>query len=411
MEGVREAITSPCLRRIALALEYPLMQQGGTEVLVQELIRSLSSSYEIVLVSGDIDAKALPQPISRFIQGQISWDSKTRTAQAAQALAAELARHKVELVHFHFGGTFVWDSNRFWRCPVYHVAGAGIPCLATNHLATEWLNCGVHPDRPRWQKHLFQLLAIMSRSMIYRRLQLEVCVSKHDRARVARMFPHFRNKITHHYHSLLSEEEAGPELEDRRPVILCVGTIGGRKGQPHLAEAFARIAGKHSSWHLEFIGRTEIAADEERARASARHAGVEDRVHFCGRLSDEETKARMKRASIFAMPSLQEGLGLALQEALFHGCVGIGSRVGGIPELIDEDQNGLLIPPGDVGALSAALDKLMSDPELLARLRLQTRKSIVSKGMTARAMTQSYLHLYEECLSRRKRLEASEPLT
>jgi glycosyltransferase involved in cell wall biosynthesis len=381
------------------------MQQGGTEVLVKELLHRLSARYQIVLVSGDTSPGELPKEVSRLLQGHIPWNSRSSSTEAARAVASVLVQQNVDLAHFHFGGTFVWSSNRFWRCPVYHFAQKGIPCLTTNHLATEWLNCGVRPDRPLWQKHLFQLLAILSRSFIYRLLRLEVCVSRHDHARVVSMFPHFRKKIIYHYHSLLPDDSPPLDLGDREPVILCVGTIGGRKAQPNLAEAFARVAPRHPQWHLEFIGRTELIADEERARQSAARAGISERVHFLGRLSDPETRARMQRASIFAMPSLQEGLGLSLQEALFHGCVGVASRVGGIPELIDDEQNGLLVPPGDIDALSAALDRLMSDSQLLARLRGQSRASLLSKGMTASAMAQGYLNLYEACLGHRSSLK------
>jgi glycosyltransferase involved in cell wall biosynthesis len=115
-------------------------------------------------------------------------------------------------------------------------------------------------------------------------------------------------------------------------------------------------------------------------------------------LSDEETLQRMQRASIIAMPSLQEGLGLSLQEALFHGCVGLGTYAGGIPELIDHESNGLLVQPGDVDALSTALDRLISQPALLDKFRAQCRPSIIRKGMTSSAMLQNYLDLYQTLL-------------
>ena len=120
-----------------------------------------------------------------------------------------------------------------------------------------------------------------------------------------------------------------------------------------------------------------------------------------GRLSDEQTLSRMQTSSIIAIPSLQEGLGLSLQEALFYGCVGLGSRAGGIPELIEDEVNGLLVPPGDIAALSNAMDRLMSDDRWLETLRSQTRSSIVAKQMTADAMVQNYLQLYTKTLSHR----------
>ena len=383
--------------RIALALEYPLMQQGGTEVLVRELVRGLSRHFEIVLVSGDKDPGQLPREISDLICDHIAWDETAVTRESALALAAALRGHRIQLAHFHFGETFAWGTNRFWRCPIYHLAGQKIPCLSTNHLATEWLNCQVRPDRPVWQKQLYMCFALLSRSALYRRLKFEVCVSRHDRARLVRMFPFFRPKLIQRYHSLLPADSSPPN-PDRDPVVLCVGTLGGRKAQPNLAEAFARIAAKHPEWQLHFVGRADNPGYVGRIQACATQAEITSRVQLLGRLGDEETVKRMQRASIIAMPSLQEGLGLSLQEALFHGCVGVGSRVGGIPELIDHEVNGLLVPPGDIPALASALDRVMSDRSTLDRFRAQSRASILRKGMTAAAMVQSYLDLYQEIL-------------
>jgi glycosyltransferase involved in cell wall biosynthesis len=384
--------------KIALALEYPLMQQGGTEVLVQELLRGLSRQFQVVLVSGDQERSKLPTDYDRLLCAHFHWNPRQATVASARGLADALRVEDVKLAHFHFGGTFEWRSNRFLRCPILHAARNGIPCLSTNHLAADWHNCGIDPKRPGWQRVFFQSAAAISRSLVYRRLQLEVCVSRHDQARVVQMFPLFRRKIIQRYHSLLRSDAPPPDLFEREPVILCVGTIGGRKGQPFLAEAFARVANRYPKWQLDFVGREGLAADVQRVRDWANRSGLEQRVNLLGRLSDEETLTRMRRASIIAMPSLEEGLGLSLQEGLFHGCVGLGSRTGGIPELIDDNENGLLVPPGNVAALTAALEQLISDPVLREKLRAQARPSILRKGMTSSAMVENYVTLYKNCL-------------
>src|SRR5882672_6771500 len=390
--------------RIALALEYPLMRQGGTEVLVQELIRGLSRHCEIVLVSGDRERKELPEEFSRLIRGHLHWQIGATTAQAARTLAEELRRQELDLAHFHFGGTYEWRSNRFWQCPIYHLARSSVPCLSTNHLAVEWLNCGCDPARPGWQKLFFQAFASFSRSVLYRRLAFEVCVSKHDQQRIVGMFPLFKRKILQRYHSLLRAGTPPPNLQDRAPVVLCVGTIGGRKAQWILVEAFGRIAAKHAAWRLDLIGRPGDPTDVARINEIVATHGLAGRINLPGRLSDEETIEAMKKASIIAMPSLQEGLGLSLQEALFHGCVGLGTRAGGIPELIDDGVNGLLVPPGDVGALSAALDRLLSDGSMREKLRGEARPSIMRKGMTSEAMVESYVELYGRVGRKRLRI-------
>jgi len=375
------------------------MQQGGTEVLVRELLIRLSGGFELLLVSGDPNASELPKNFQKLICGHLSWDQKSAGADTARQLAENLRRQNIQLAHFHFGGTYEWRSNRLLQSPVYHLARRGVPCLSTNHLVMEWLNCGVHPRRPFAYKLLAQAYALLSRAQVYRVLRWEVCVSKHDQARLGRMFPLFHNKIGQLYHSLLPAEAIPLNLIERRSVILCIGTIGGRKAQPNLVEAFARIANKHPKWDLELIGRVGVTEDFQKIQHCIATHHLAQRVHLPGWLSDEETMRRMQTSSIIAIPSLQEGLGLSLQEALFYGCVGVGSRAGGIPELIEHEVNGLLVPPGDIAALSAALDRLISDEKLLEKLRSQCRPSIVKKGMTAEAMVRNYVGLYSKLVS------------
>ena len=377
------------------------MQQGGTEVLVRELLRGLSQHFELLLVSGDSDKRELPGEFLEITCDQIFWDRRKANAQSGRGLAEDLYRRNVNLAHFHFGGTYEWRSNRFGNCPVVHLARSGVPCLSTNHLVMEWLNCGVHPQRPLGYKMAAQAYAWLSRAQVFRALRQEVCVSQHDRARLERMFPMFRGKITQLYHSLLPPEASPPKVQQRKPIVLCIGTIGGRKAQPNLVEAFARIAGRHSQWQLEIIGRVDVVEDLQRIKECVTRHGLAGRVHLPGWLTDAQTLDRMRTGSIIAIPSLQEGLGLSLQEALFYGCVGVGSRVGGIPELIEHEVNGLLVPPGDVEALSRALDRLMSDDLLLEKFRSQSRPSVVNKEMTAMAMVQNYVQLYLKLLSGR----------
>src|SRR5207248_6682354 len=137
-------------------------------VLVQELIRGLSRHFEIVLVSKDTKRSDLPEEFSKLISAHLTWQSGNASAAAARELAQDLKLQRIDLAHFHLGGTYEWRSKKYWECPIYYLARAGVPCLSTNHLAVEWLNCGVRPDAPIWQKFCFQVFALISRSIVYR---------------------------------------------------------------------------------------------------------------------------------------------------------------------------------------------------------------------------------------------------
>jgi glycosyltransferase involved in cell wall biosynthesis len=403
IEGPRYSGDRP---RIGLAMEYPFMQQGGTEVLVRELVRGLSEHYAITLATGDPSIDALPPEYAKLIVNHIHWSTASGGSEA-YSLARALAKSDIEFAHFHFGGTYMWNSNKYWKCPIPYLSKLGTPCLSTNHLAMEWLNCGCDPARPIWQKTLIQMRAWLSRLVVFKALRFEIAVSKHDEARLVRMFPMFQRKIIQRYHSLLREGEPLPRAASREPLVLCVGTIGGRKAQRILVEAFAMIAARHPEWQLKLVGRVDIPEDEHKIRGIIADARLQARIQLAGRLSDEHTTVLMKTASIFAMPSLQEGLGLSLQEALFHGCVAIGSKVGGIPELIDHESNGLTVPPGNPGALASALESLISHPARLEQMRQQARLSVLRKSMTAECMVENYVQLYRKLMSGRPKNTAS----
>ena len=108
-----------------------------------------------------------------------------------------------------------------------------------------------------------------------------------------------------------------------------------------------------------------------------------------------DTHTWMQRAAVYVQPSLNEAFGLALQEAMFYGCAVIGSRVGGIPELIRDNQTGILVAPGNVVELSAALERYIQDPQLAGQCGAAAAASIREHGMTVETMTAKHLELYE----------------
>jgi len=282
--------------------------------------------------------------LQKLICGHLSWDPKNADASVAKELAANLHRQNIDLAHFHFGGTYEWRSNRLNNCPVYHLARRGVPCLSTNHLVMEWLNCGVHPRRALGYKWLAQTYALLSRAQVLSSFETgSLRFAARIASGLAGCFRYSGTRSASFITRCCQPMRRRRIMSERKPVILCIGTIGGRKAQPNLVESFANIANKHPEWQLEIIGRVGVVEDFEKIQHTVVSRGLTQRVHLPGRLSDEETVARMQTSSIIAIPSLQEGLGLSLQEALFYGCVGVGSRAGGIPELIEHEVNGLLV--------------------------------------------------------------------
>jgi glycosyltransferase involved in cell wall biosynthesis len=150
-----------------------------------------------------------------------------------------------------------------------------------------------------------------------------------------------------------------PNGNPREPVVLFAGSLIQRKGAAVLIEAFALIQARHPDWRLVLIGD---GPEREKLETLAARSGLADVVRFTGSLTPVDTARWMRRAEIFGMPSLEEGQGVAMLEALASGVPCVASRVGGIPEILSPDW-GALVPPSDPRALAAALRELMEQAE------------------------------------------------
>jgi glycosyltransferase involved in cell wall biosynthesis len=138
-------------------------------------------------------------------------------------------------------------------------------------------------------------------------------------------------------------------------LIVAVGNLYPVKGHAVLLDALATLRG-HPGWRLAIAGRGE---EEASLRARAAAAGIAERVHILG--FREDIPDILAASDIFAMPSLSEGLPLALVEAMSFGLPVVVSHVGGIPEVVTNDVDALLVPPSNVGELAAALRALIDD--------------------------------------------------
>ncbi|MEW6306724.1 MAG: glycosyltransferase family 4 protein [Verrucomicrobiota bacterium] len=381
---------------IAFCQEYPLHWRGGVSVLVETLIHGLAERYDLLLVSRD-ETKDLPPQVGSRIKEHLSIPREQSPRQTAAWLAQALAERRAALAHLHFGGNYGWGNRLPGQCPTSHLAARGVPVVTTVHSVVGLLHGYCGPQKPLWFKLALLPLAWCGKMKALAGVRREIAVSRHDYEKLCAWYRPFQRKFVQIYHSRLAPQDA-PPLE-RQPVILNVGHVAQRKGQAVLAEAFARIAPKHPGWKLLFVGDLIQPEEADAVRKTAAAHALGDRVQLPGRRDD--VLELMRQCGIYAQPSREEALGLALQEAMSAGCPCVGTTVGGIPELITDNQSGLLVPPGDPAALATALERLLHDTPLRQRLGEQARHAIIQKGMTADAMLARHVDLYESLRAQR----------
>lgn len=159
------------------------------------------------------------------------------------------------------------------------------------------------------------------------------------------------------------------------PVLLCVATVTPRKGYLDLVAALRRLA--HLPWRLICAGSLDRDTPHAAAvLAAVENAGLNDRIRFIGEIDEPALLRHYDQADLFVLPSHHEGYGMALAEASAYGLPIVSTTGGAIPDTVPPGA-GILVPPGDVDALTEALRQLLTDPA--ARLRLR------NAGLAARA--------------------------
>lgn len=201
-------------------------------------------------------------------------------------------------------------------------------------------------------------------------------------------------------------DEASPDPAERDRVrrllnlaptdrlILNVAHLGAEKGQSDLIAASARIHAARPDARVAIVGGGELRAKLERQAAKAGGG----KILFAGFWPPEQISSLLAAATVFVLPSRQEGLGSVLLEAMAAGIPVVAASTGGIPEIVCDGSTGLLVPPGHPAALADAVIRLLNDPALAASLSAAGLKFVREAGSADR-MVEETMHVYRELAS------------
>jgi glycosyltransferase involved in cell wall biosynthesis len=185
-------------------------------------------------------------------------------------------------------------------------------------------------------------------------------------------------------------------MSETATLVCAVGRLVEIKGHSHLLSAVAKLVAGGRDVCCVIVGAGRL---HERLEQQAAELAIHDRVRVIGGRSHGDTLSILKSSDVFVMPSLVEGTPIALLEAAALDRPIVATRVGGIPVVIEDGKHGLLVPPGDVEALHAALDSLCARPELGRRLAREARERVALSYSPA-AMATATREVYRRACAR-----------
>jgi glycosyltransferase involved in cell wall biosynthesis len=326
---------------IRLLLVVDSLEVGGAERQVVDLAVALRrKGYRVVVacsIAGDLSA-ALEEagiPIRPLLRRLVK--RRLSPAYAWRLRRLLLGSERFDLVHAHIYASAI--------AAAIATSGTGIPLVITEHTEASWQTW-----RARWASR-----------WVYRRAERMIAVSTPIRRRLIERDGVHPDLITIVPNAVVSAPEARSEEPPtglrERPLVGVVARLQPEKGVANFLKAAVRVAPQFPEAHFVIAGDGPL---RQELVALAEDLGLRDRVHFLGFRSD--ASALMGSLDVLVVPSLTEGSPLVTLEAMAAGVPVVASAVGGIPDQVRHGKEGLLVPPGDTGAMGDAIVALLRDP-------------------------------------------------
>lgn len=279
-------------------------------------------------------------------------------------LAGFLSR-KPLVIHTVHGFAF-HDAERRWKCRLYRFC---------ERLAAHWCDHMIVISQPLIDWAVRERIAGPEKmTKIYSGIDIECYHSKGA--------------------SKILREELG--LSEKDFIIGEVAKLWEGKGHQYLLEAVAMLKDRIPNLKCLLVGTGDLRPELE---DQVETLGIGDRVIFTGFREDIPAVTQLLDVSV--LPSLFEGMGRAVLEGQAAGKAVIGTRVGGIPDIIEHERTGLLIPPADAPAIAESIWRLYSEPELRNQLGFNAARA-VNEQFSAERMNREILQVYEKHLGARQ---------
>ena len=373
------------LKVALLTREYPPEVYGGAGVHVEYLARELASLVDLTV---HCQGANRPDAVAHR-----PWDHLAAANPALQVMSTDLsmaaAVGSADLVHSH-----TWYANLGG-----HLAAMlhGIPHVVTMH--------SLESLRPWKAEQLGGGYAISSwcEREAAASAAAVVAVSAGMKADIMTAYPEIFPERVRVIRNGIDTNEYQPDpdtsvlerygIDPGRPYVIFVGRITRQKGVPVLLHAAAGLIPEAQLVLCAGAADTPEQLAEVTDLVDGLRATRSGVVWIPEMLEKPAVIQLLTHAAVFACPSVYEPLGIVNLEAMACSTAVVGSRTGGIPEVVDEGETGLLVPPGDPEALAVALNAVLSDPDLARAMGQAGRKRAVAEfGWTAIAAQTANLY-------------------
>jgi glycosyltransferase involved in cell wall biosynthesis len=289
-----------------------------------------------------------------------------------------LRANRIAVVHTHL---FTADT---WGRTAARIAGLRA-IFSTQHSTNQW--------KSRLYRLVDRLLARVSACVIACSEEVGRVLVARDRLPAERVRI-VRNGVALSRFAAVSDKGVRAEfgVPDGRPLLALVGRLHPAKGHAELLAALAQLRQVGVSFHCLVVGAGELQAEIE---AEIARRGLTDVVTLAGERRD--VPRILAATDVLVLPSRWEGLPMILLEGMAMGRAVVATAVGGIPDVVSDDNDGLLVAPGDVPALTQALRRVIADPGLRIRLGNSARET-VRRLYDVTATAAAYEALYRAAL-------------
>jgi len=286
-------------------------------------------------------------------------------------------------------------------CWAYATVPAGFISLALRfQMNLPYILITQGPDIPWYERRYYPIYPILLPliKLIWQRAAVVTAQSRASRNLIAKTSPHLPVKIIHNGVEVERFAPSSNSMDLRgqqQPLTFtCVGRLIERKGQHHLLQAanILQRRGFTGQFRVVLVGTGD---GEQKLRDQCNQLGLQDAVTFNGLVARDDMPEQYAETDVFVLPSHNEGMSVALLEAMASGLPVVVTETGGTAELVRD--NGYIVPWADPEILADTLQRFLCEPDLLAQMG--KRSYAIAREFSWTATARAYLDLSVECLS------------